>query len=593
LHFFFALDNSSRPLKSTPSGSRARLRVDQLSSRSSLMETLMPRHAVLSLLCATVVLSALPIHAATVRTVALTGQQAPGMPTGISFGGFETNRNVVLNDQGQVTFGAFLSGTSAGASKWSEGLGTLSLVALEASAAPGTPAGVNFAGVAGSNHILNNSGQSAFASPLAGSGVHSSNDHGIWLGTPTNLALVARKGDQAAGAPAGVNYADFVLLNATKILELNDAGQVAFGASLTGSGVTSVNDSGIWFGTPTNLTLAAREGDQAPGTPTGIQFAAVNLTPPALNNAGHVAFSGSLTGSGVNTSNDTAIWSSGTGLLTLVAREGDPAAGTPPGVNFGGLARRPALNSVGQTAFIGDLVGAGVDAGNDTGMWRGNSGNLTLLAREGSQVPGQPSGVIFTQIAFRSPMLNNTGQVAFLEGGGQADQNVWLETPGGFSLVASVGDQAPGMPPGINFTDIHQNSLRLNDLGQVVFLASTGGGASPIPNGIWATDIDGVLQLVVRIGDSLEVAPGDFRTISQLFIVDESPNFFGTRSAFNNLGQIAFTASFTDGSQGVFVTNLVAVPEPDLLYSLSLGLLAILVAQRPCHRYFINNRKRI
>jgi hypothetical protein len=30
------------------------------------------------------------------------------------------------------------------------------------------------------------------------------------------------------------------------------------------------------------------------------------------------------------------------------------------------------------------------------------------------------------------------------------------------------------------------------------------------------------------------------------------------RSAFNNLGQLAFWASFTDGSQGVFVSNAVA-----------------------------------
>jgi hypothetical protein len=36
-------------------------------------------------------------------------------------------------------------------------------------------------------------------------------------------------------------------------------------------------------------------------------------------------------------------------------------------------------------------------------------------------------------------------------------------------------------------------------------------------------------------------------------------SFFGGPDQFNNLGQILFHASFTDGSQGLFVAS---VPEP-------------------------------
>ena len=42
-------------------------------------------------------------------------------------------------------------------------------------------------------------------------------------------------------------------------------------------------------------------------------------------------------------------------------------------------------------------------------------------------------------------------------------------------------------------------------------------------------------------------------------------------SGFNDRGQVAFLATFTDGSSGLFVSNLVAVPEPDT------GLLCCLV----------------
>ena len=47
----------------------------------------------------------------------------------------------------------------------------------------------------------------------------------------------------------------------------------------------------------------------------------------------------------------------------------------------------------------------------------------------------------------------------------------------------------------------------------------------------------------------------------------------GRRSGFNDRGQLAFWAQFTDGTEGVFVTNLVAVPEPSGCYLLALGLL--------------------
>jgi hypothetical protein len=81
--------------------------------------------------------------------------------------------------------------------------------------------------------------------------------------------------------------------------------------------------------------------------------------------------------------------------------------------------------------------------------------------------------------------------------------------------------------------------------------------------GIWATDRSGVQQLVVRTGDELEVAPGDVRTIGDLRFMGANSNSNGWMSGFNNVGQVAFWASFTDGSQGVFVSNKVATVPGD------------------------------
>jgi hypothetical protein len=67
-----------------------------------------------------------------------------------------------------------------------------------------------------------------------------------------------------------------------------------------------------------------------------------------------------------------------------------------------------------------------------------------------------------------------------------------------------------------------------------------------------------VLQLNIREGELFEVAPGDFRVVSGLSFAFGTGNSDGRPSGFNNVGQLAFWASFTDGSQGVLVSDAVA-----------------------------------
>jgi hypothetical protein len=96
-------------------------------------------------------------HAAALRTVALTGQSAPGTAGGITFETFGSfihpqdqyiYGGPVLNDAGQIAFRADLTGSGVDSTNyqgvWSEGSGTLSLVARTGSQAPGAVSGVNF-----------------------------------------------------------------------------------------------------------------------------------------------------------------------------------------------------------------------------------------------------------------------------------------------------------------------------------------------------------------------------------------------------------------------------------------------------------------
>ena len=110
-------------------------------------------------------------------------------------------------------------------------------------------------------------------------------------------------------------------------------GRVAFLATMAGEGVTAgTNDLGLWASSGTGLTLVARTGGAVPGT-TDAFFDTISQ--PTVSASGHAVFSATLRGTGITTSNNTALfaWHARTGLLT-VARTGRP-------MQIGGATRIP------------------------------------------------------------------------------------------------------------------------------------------------------------------------------------------------------------------------------------------------------------
>lgn len=195
-----------------------------------------------------------------------------------------------------------------------------------------------------------------------------------------------------------------------------------------------------------------------------------------------------------------------------------------------------------------------------------------------------PAGVRFFDFDGR-PLLNNAGQMVFLAGlvgGGVNSSSIWSEVSGNLALVARTRSQAPGTPTGVTFLIIDSSSVVLNDAGQIAFVAFLSGtGVNSMNNsGIWATDRNGDLQLIARAGELLEISPGNLRTISSLSLVGHTGNGDGKPSGFNNRGQLAFHAKFTDDTAGIFVSNLVAIPEPSSLLLLALGVVGACSLQR-------------
>jgi hypothetical protein len=123
----------------------------------------------------------------------------------------------------------------------------------------------------------------------------------------------------------------------------------------------------------------------------------------------------------------------------------------------------------------------------------------------------------------------------------------------------------------------------LNDAGQVAFsaLITDPGQLFTGAYSLWAQDKAGIPRLIVREGDQIQVAPGDFRTVQSFgYRGDRDINGDSSSYLFNGLGQFTFLANFTDGTQGIFVSDVATVPEPSCLTQLVLGMFTISLRTR-------------
>jgi hypothetical protein len=517
-------------------------------------------------------------------TIALSGATGsslglgPNVGAGVNFDSFISTP--VLNAAGDVAFYGVLGGTGVDGTNysglWSTAGGTLSLVARQ---------GVNFGNFndfASLPPVLNADGEVAFYHPYYPAA-------SIWSTVGGTLAVVAREGNAGPGpnVGAGVNFISF------GNHALNAAGEVAFNGQLTGTGVTSANNTGIWSTVGGTLAVVAREGNAGPGpnVGTGVNFS--SLGGPVLNSAGAVAFGGTLTGTGVLAGNDGGIWSTVGGTLAVVAREGGggPGPNVGAGVNFSSLGS-PVINAAGEIAFRGDLTGTGVNSANDSGIWSTAGGTLTVVAREGSGAPGLNLGL---GGALFGPVINAAGEVAFRSRIGNSDYGIWSNTGGTLAVVALSGNVGPGpnVGTGVNFSFLDDPSI--NAAGDVAFRGIlTGTGVDDTNDGgLWST-AGGVLHVVVREGELFDVDPGpgmDLRTISHIdFGLDSDPSGGedGRTLTFNDDGLLTFELEFTDDSSGIFTAM---VPEPSGLAMLSASALALLRRVRrravQCPRHLI------
>lgn len=333
------------------------------------------------------------------------------------------------------------------------------LIALAERTAPGTPTGVEFLSVGAPNISADN--QIAFNGSLTGPGISLANKFGIWAGAPSQPQLVVQGNDLAPGAGTA-RFDSFF-----EEFDLSNNGVVTFIADLTD------NRHGIWSGAKGAIQPIAISGNAAPGV-TGTFNSFYSTRPPASNNSGHVVFEATVNSATIFHS---GIWSGTPGNISLIARDGIPAPGMGDNKQIDLIWLEPQINHANEVAFSATVLDTNTIDEYDVLYLKSSSG-LQPIVVQGDVAPGFPAGSTFQTIsdfhlggpkraAFFSQVTLPNEDIS---------EALFVYDNGAKRLVARQDQQIPGVPVDTRF-DIFRDFF-INENGRVAFMANTVGDSS-------------------------------------------------------------------------------------------------------------------
>ena len=366
-------------------------------------------------------------------------------------------------------------------------------------AVSGEPVGTVFKtfGVTG----INDAGQLAFLTSL-------STGTAIVAGSPP--VVIVRKGADAPGLVGAV-------FTSLKDPLLNNNGAVAFLAKISGGGVPTTQDDGIWTNRGGSLAAAAREGAEPPGVPGGqwkaftsvvlgndlLAFTASMLTGP----------SGTAGPGGVLTTDDTGLWIADAATTTLALREGQSltlTAGTKTVKSLVALQPGNIGRGHGYRGAFPEVLARVTFTDGKQALVAASATGLTEIAANGGDAPGYAAGSKLLSFGVPTPTDDGSTFLGNLQSGtGNVTSTnsaaIFVQDGTGIVPIVSKGANAPGLEPGVTFSafkdPVAGSGLRTAWVGTV-----KGGTATSINDqGIWWRDGSGALALVAREGTA---APG-------------------------------------------------------------------------------------
>lgn len=297
---------------------------------------------------------------------------------------------------------------------------------------------------------------------------------------------------------------------------LSDSGAVGFLAALTGTAGGSADNAGVYLGGVGGVAQLARKGATAAGT--AALYSSFDSWGFDINADGRVAFKAVLSGAGVSTANDSALFQYKGAGTTLIAREGSVLAGT--GTTMG------ELNLMG-VANDGDVLFFSQPTGSEFSLYRRNvSGSNVLESKPTDVVDGQ------TVLQYESYTMAPDG-TWLLHGHTQNNliSDIMFTKDNALRLIAKAGQVVPGSSDVFNSL----SDARINEHGDAVFAADTAaslGGASK-GTGLFVSD-GSTSRTVAREGQASADGNGYYSDL-------------GAATNINGAGQFAFTSKISGG----------------------------------------------
>gem|GEM_PF-4725971 len=330
---------------------------------------------------------------------------------------------------------------------------------------------------------------------------------------------------------------------------LNNAGQLAFMASVEGRGINnhSNNLAIVRAGMAGDVDIVARRGEVAPVGVSGVIFNIIN-NQVAINNSGEVAFFSLVNSSNAQFQNRTGLFSEVDGSLGSVAVPWGQAPSVAPGIDLRVSAGTPVLSEQGGGVFRASLIGGGVTSSNNLALYTEDGGGARLIARTGdiapgaTQIPGLPSlGPAFER--FSGLGVSHLGDVIFTGSWGSASDGIFAHRGGELRQLVRERQFMTGRNDNLFVFDINHSTSNRN--GQAAFTARVGGPDIDAENNhvvlVEASDLSGEFREVARKGAA---APG----------VSSGITFDGFESVvLNNEGGVVFVGALA--GDGVVDTN--------------------------------------
>jgi hypothetical protein len=473
---------------------------------------------------------------------------------------------------------------------------TFTTVAQSGQPAPGLGAGVTYSSFS-TECGINNAGQVVFAATITGPGISSSNNMAYYGGSLASPSPILQSGAPAplepAGSTVGIDSVD-------PQIAINQSGQILMDSIVTQGNTTTYTQ---YINTNGTYAIGIQQGMAIPGT-SG-ETMPTNIYPDGFNSQGQVYDLGLAQPELAYP--DDALLMGVPGNIQLVGQDGMQVPGQATGVvfqsiraypSFGGggvgfaallenngvsdaspsmfvatangvtlLSRNddpqlllPYVNSSGTVAFIAPFNG-------NEALYLGPAASPTVLYQAGNQVPGQPAGVEFSDIR-SDALLTDSGKIWFdstLTGTSNPAAAFFAGDPNNPTMYAQYGGQAPGTPAGVTFQNIEGPSeggygqLAINDNGQVAFAGDLQGP------GVTSSNDTGIWAMTPDGSVDLVARTGQVVTIGSQNLTIESVRMLGDGDLeglgtdYNTADQIALYMEFTNGVSGIYVAQ---VPEP-------------------------------